>query len=79
MLVGPKRALTKAVELGWADAIGRALPYLQRAALTPHLRDLAREDDIALKDLRRTAASVTGVEAPPDSRRCAVSEPRTFS
>ena len=66
VLVGPKRALTKAVELGWADAIGRALPYLQRAALTPHLRDLAREDDIALKDLRRTAASVTGVEAPPE-------------
>ena len=66
VLVGPERALTKAVELGWADSIARALPYLQRAALTPHLRDLAREDDIALKDLRRTAASVTGTEAAPE-------------
>jgi glycosyltransferase 2 family protein len=66
VLVGPERALTKAVELGWADSIVRALPYLQRAALTPHLRDLAREDDVALKDLRRTAASLTGAEAPPE-------------
>lgn len=66
VLVGPERALTKAVELGWADTIARVLPYLQRAALTPHLRDLAREEDIALKDLRRTAASATGTEALPE-------------
>ena len=66
VLVGPERALAKAVELGWADSIARGLPYLQRAALTPHLRELARKDDIALKDLRRAAASVTGAEAPPE-------------
>ena len=42
VLVGPDRAWRKAVEAGYADAVGRVLPYLQRAALTPHLRDLAR-------------------------------------
>ena len=66
VLVGSERALANAGELGSSDSISRALPYLQRAALTPHLRELAREDDIALKDLRRAAASVTGAEAPPE-------------
>jgi tRNA A-37 threonylcarbamoyl transferase component Bud32 len=41
VLVGPVRALDTAVDAGWSDAISRVLPYLQRAALTPHLRDLA--------------------------------------
>ncbi len=45
VLVGPERALRKAVEAGWRDAVARALPYLQRAALTPHLRDLARSHE----------------------------------
>jgi uncharacterized membrane protein YbhN (UPF0104 family)/tRNA A-37 threonylcarbamoyl transferase component Bud32 len=64
VLVGPERALNKAVDAGWADAVGRALPYLQRAALTPHLRDLARSHEVGLKDLRAAAAAATGQEAP---------------
>lgn len=64
VLVGPDRALSKAVEAGWGDAIGRILPYLQRAALTPHLRDLARSHEIGLKDLRAEAAKATGQEVP---------------
>ena len=64
VLVGPERALKKAVDAGWTDAIGRALPYLQRAALTPHLRDLARTHEIGLKTLRAAAAAATGKEEP---------------
>jgi uncharacterized membrane protein YbhN (UPF0104 family)/tRNA A-37 threonylcarbamoyl transferase component Bud32 len=64
VLVGPKRSLSMAVEAGWSDAIARVLPYLQRAALTPHLRDLARSHEIALKDLRAEAAKATGQEVP---------------
>ena len=64
VLVGPKRALGIAVEAGWTDAISRALPYLQRAALTPHLRELARTHEIGLKELRADAAAATGKELP---------------
>jgi uncharacterized protein (TIRG00374 family) len=64
VLVGPERALRKAVDAGWSDEVGRVLPYLQRAALTPHLRDLARSHEIGLKDLRAAAAAATGEEAP---------------
>jgi glycosyltransferase 2 family protein len=64
ILVGPDRALGEVVEAGWGDAVGRALPYLQRAALTPHLRDLARAHEIGLEDLRTKAAEVTGREVP---------------
>jgi glycosyltransferase 2 family protein len=64
VLVGPERALRKAVEAGWGDAVGRVLPYLQRAALTPHLRDLARSHEVGLKELRAAAAAATGQEAP---------------
>ena len=43
VLVGPERALREAVRCRLVgDSIARVLPYLQRAALTPHLRDLAR-------------------------------------
>jgi glycosyltransferase 2 family protein len=63
VLVGPERALREAVDAGWGDAIGRVLPYLQRAALTPHLRDLARSHEVGLKDLRAAAAAATGQEA----------------
>jgi uncharacterized membrane protein YbhN (UPF0104 family)/tRNA A-37 threonylcarbamoyl transferase component Bud32 len=66
VLVGPERALARAVDAGWADAIGRALPYLQRASLTPHLRDLARAHEVALKELRGAAAAATGQGAPPE-------------
>jgi glycosyltransferase 2 family protein len=64
VLVGPERALRLAVDGGWSDAIARALPYLQRAALTPHLRDLARESEVGLKELRVAAAEATGQKVP---------------
>ena len=64
VLVGPDRALAVAVDAGWGDAIGRLLPYLQRAALTPHLRDLARAHEVDLKELRAAAAAATGQEVP---------------
>ncbi len=63
VLVGPERALGRAMNAGWGDAVGRALPYLQRAALTPHLRDLARAHEVGLKQLRAAAAAATGREA----------------
>ena len=64
VLIGPERTLEKAVAAGWGDAIGRALPYLQRAALTPHLRDLARSREVDVKKLRTASAAATGQEAP---------------
>jgi uncharacterized membrane protein YbhN (UPF0104 family)/tRNA A-37 threonylcarbamoyl transferase component Bud32 len=64
VLVGPDRALSMAVQAGWGDVIGRILPYLQRAALTPHLRDLARSHEVDIKDLRKAAAEASGQEAP---------------
>jgi glycosyltransferase 2 family protein len=64
VLVGPDRTLRIAVEAGWSDAVARVLPYLQRAALTPHLRDLARTQEVGLKELRAQAATATGREVP---------------
>jgi uncharacterized membrane protein YbhN (UPF0104 family)/tRNA A-37 threonylcarbamoyl transferase component Bud32 len=64
VLVGPDRALREAVAAGWGDSIVRVLPYLQRAALTPHLRDLARSHEVALDDLRRAAAAAAGTSVP---------------
>ena len=49
---------------GWGDTIARVLPYLQRAALTPHLRDLARSHEVGLKELRERAAAATGTPKP---------------
>jgi hypothetical protein len=40
------------------------LPYLQPAALTPHLRELARKHEVALKKLRADVAEATGTEQP---------------
>jgi uncharacterized membrane protein YbhN (UPF0104 family)/tRNA A-37 threonylcarbamoyl transferase component Bud32 len=64
VVIGPERVLARALGAGWGDAIGRILPYLQRAALTPHLRDLARSHEIGLDELRTQAAKATGQEAP---------------
>jgi uncharacterized membrane protein YbhN (UPF0104 family)/tRNA A-37 threonylcarbamoyl transferase component Bud32 len=64
VLVGPERALGRAVDAGWGDAVVRVLPYLQRAALTPHLRDLARSHEVGLKELRAEASAATGSELP---------------
>jgi len=41
-----------------------ALPYLQRAALTPHLRDLAHDSEVGLNELRTAAAEATEVKVP---------------
>ena len=69
VLVGPERALGKAVDAGWKDSIARVLPYLQRAALTPHLRDLARSHEVGLSDLRAAAAAAV-VRSNPRSPPC---------
>ena len=78
VLVGPERALRRAVEAGFGDAIGRVLPYLQRAALTPHVRDLARRHEVALKDLRVAAATAAGLEKPPELEPLRRMRPRDF-
>jgi len=62
VLVGPERALSRAVDAGWGDTLVRVSPYLQRAALSPHLRDLARSHEIGLKKLRADVATATGQE-----------------
>jgi uncharacterized membrane protein YbhN (UPF0104 family)/tRNA A-37 threonylcarbamoyl transferase component Bud32 len=64
VLLGPERTLQKAVAAGYADSISRVLPYLQRAALTPHVRDLARTHEVRLKELRTAAATAAGVAEP---------------
>jgi uncharacterized membrane protein YbhN (UPF0104 family) len=64
VLVGPDRASRLPVTAGWSDAVARVLPYLQRAALTPHLRDLTRAHEVALSDLRDAAAAATGSASP---------------
>jgi glycosyltransferase 2 family protein len=66
VLAGPDRALKAALGGVGKDAVGTALPYLQRAALTPHVRDLARTHEVALKDLRQAASTATGREKPPE-------------
>ncbi|MET1060256.1 MAG: lysylphosphatidylglycerol synthase domain-containing protein [Nocardioides sp.] len=62
VLVGPSRALDTAVSGVGVGAVRAALPFLQRAALSPHLRDLARTHEVALGELRTRAAQVTGSE-----------------
>jgi glycosyltransferase 2 family protein len=64
VLAGPERTLRQAVDAGWGDSIARVLPYLQPAALTPHLRDLARHHEVGLKELRSAAAAATGTPEP---------------
>jgi glycosyltransferase 2 family protein len=64
VLVGPERALRLALNSGWRENLIRILPYLQSAALTPHLRDLARSHEVGLKKLRADFAAATGQEAP---------------
>ncbi|HEY4348503.1 MAG TPA: hypothetical protein VGM80_13025, partial [Gaiellaceae bacterium] len=64
VLVGPDRALRAACHGRGAGAVASALPYLERAALTPHLRDLAHARDVELKSLRSAAAAATGAKLP---------------
>ena len=60
----PERALAAALSVMGTDAVAAALPYVQRAALTPHLRDLARDHEVRLAALRKQAAAATGVTLP---------------
>jgi glycosyltransferase 2 family protein len=62
VLVGPDRALSAAVSGVGVDAVTGSLPYLQRAALSPHTRDLAKSHELALDELRRSAAAAAGTE-----------------
>ena len=64
VLVGHERALHAACSGAGNDAVARALPYLERAALTPHTRDLARSHEVALKELRVAAAAQTKTKLP---------------
>jgi uncharacterized membrane protein YbhN (UPF0104 family) len=64
VLVGSDRALRAAVDAAGLETVAGAVPYLQRAALTPHVRDLARAHEVALKELRADAAAATGIAAP---------------
>jgi glycosyltransferase 2 family protein len=64
VLVGPDRALRAAIDGAGVKAVAAALPYLQRPALTPHVRDLARTHEVALKNLRTAAAEASGEEPP---------------
>ena len=73
VLVGPERALRKAVEAGWGDAVARALPYLQRAALTPHLRDLARSHEVGAQGPATPPRPTRPARRRRRSRRCAAS------
>jgi uncharacterized membrane protein YbhN (UPF0104 family)/tRNA A-37 threonylcarbamoyl transferase component Bud32 len=63
VLVGSDRALSAALDGVGKEAVSGAVPYLQRAALTPHVRDLARTHEVALKELRGAAAAATGTES----------------
>jgi glycosyltransferase 2 family protein len=60
VLVGPDRALSAAVNGAGVDTVKGSLPYLQRAALTPHTRERARSHEVALEELRTTAAEAAG-------------------
>jgi len=64
VLVGPDRALHAAVRGAGEKAVAGALPYLERGALTPHLRDLARHNDVALEQLRKSSAAATNEQLP---------------
>ncbi len=65
MAGGPEAALAAGIAALGPDAIAGALPYLQRAALTPWLRDEVRRQHFDLQALRRRAAEATGVELVP--------------
>ena len=47
------------------DALAEALPYIQPAALTPDLRDVAHDADLKVSDFRATTAAALGVPLPP--------------
>jgi glycosyltransferase 2 family protein len=64
VLVGPDRALDSALHGAGAAAVKGAIPFLERAALTPHVRDLAHDHEVELKALREKAAAATHEKVP---------------
>jgi uncharacterized membrane protein YbhN (UPF0104 family) len=64
VLVGPERALDAALSRVEKERLVAALPYLQRAALTPHTRDRAHDHELDLNHLRNAVAMGTGVKVP---------------
>jgi glycosyltransferase 2 family protein len=64
VLAGPERALKAALAGAGPDAVKGAIPYLERAALSPHTRDLAHDHEVELKKLREAAAEATGEKVP---------------
>ncbi len=64
VLVGPDRALASALHGAGVDAVKGAIPFLERAALSPHVRDLAHDHEVELKALREAAAAATHEKVP---------------
>lgn len=64
LATSPDRALAAALDSVGPAGVVAALPFLQRAALTPHLRDRARHHELDLEALRAQAAEATGVQVP---------------
>jgi len=64
LLVGTDRALAAARTAMGDEALYGALPYLQRAALSPGLRDDAHDVELDVDRLREQVIAVTGGELP---------------
>jgi glycosyltransferase 2 family protein len=64
LLMDADQALDMAYcRLGPED-LGAIVPYLQKAALSPHLREVAAQKHFDVDDLRAQAAAKAGIEAP---------------
>jgi glycosyltransferase 2 family protein len=64
LLVGTDRALAAARTAMGDEALHAALPYLQRAALSPDLRDDAHDAELDVDRLREEVVAATGGELP---------------
>ncbi|HEY2997938.1 MAG TPA: lysylphosphatidylglycerol synthase domain-containing protein, partial [Acidimicrobiales bacterium] len=64
LLAGPDRALRAARAGVGDDAVRDAVPFVQRAALTPPLRDQARAAGLDVNGLRQQVVDATGGEMP---------------
>ena len=64
LAVGPERAVAAAARRVPTDALAAALPFLQRAALTPSLARQFRKRKPELATLRQLGAEAAGVEVP---------------
>jgi glycosyltransferase 2 family protein len=64
LLVGTDRALAAARAAMGDEALYAALPYLQRAALSPDVRDDAHDAELDVDRLREQVVALTGGELP---------------